>query len=1327
MNTGKRARKKVMVVFLVMMMVVGNMTGLLATEEGKVNAAVGFNSGDGSVENPFIVSTAEQLDIVRNAVNKHYKLGNDIDLTTFFAVGGGGYNNGAFWRPIGTAGNPFKGSFDGAGFIINGLKINSSANDAGFFGVTSETALIKNIGLENVDIKAGMFVGGLVGSFRGNGSANKSSISSSYVTGKVSGSNYIGGLVGYQRDSIISNSYSSTNVTGSYVGGLVGYQDFSSIINSYATGLITGVPSGQNTGGLVGRGSSVDSFYDQSTTGQNDNSGKGTPKTTDQMKVQATFTNWDFTNVWYMFDGQYPQLQVFVMAQMPVADPDPADGPVVMGTSVTLSSKTVGASVYYTTNGDDPTTDSALFNSSSPVIVNDDVTIKAIAVFTDKMNSPIMVKNYTVIRADAPTTGMLEKGTAVGTTKLNGVTNVMEYTVNGGQYIAIENTVVDNISVKAGHKITIRIVAIGGKPASSGQELTVAETHIKLAEAPTSGSLTQGTNMGSTKIIGVTAVMQYKVNGGQFFAIADTTVDNIAVNVGDMIYVRIAATEQLPASNVQELTVDFGEIKQAGAPSGMLTPGSNSGTTQISNVTNAMEYKVNSGNYMAIGNTIVDSISVHVGDKIYIRIAGTSQQPASIVQELTVDLADIKQGAGPTSGSLTQGTNGGTTTLNGVTNEMEFKVNDSSYIAITDTTADNISVNIGDTIYVRFAATLQLPASVAQELMVSLADIKQGDTLTSGSLSKGTIEGTTTLNDVTDEMEYSLNNSTYIEIIGTSVEDIDVNAGDKIYVRVAETEQQPASDAQVITVRMADIKEQAAPTSGSLTKGTIEGTTTLKGVTDEMEYRVNSSDYIVIVGTSVDNIDVKVGDTISIRIVATELQPASLTQQLTVSQADFIARTTATLTSTIGIVSVGGTTTETITNISYTTTLTKFKAAITPAAYATFEVYDADGTTVATTLTTGKKVVVTAQDRVTKVTYVVTVAEAPASGGGEDVTTPVDTTVKSTNGKLNLPSDKAGEVSLDKDIIVTVPSNATEQELLLTITKVTDAQKLLENDDILVSTVYEILKNFSTNFKKPVTITIVFDATKMKSDEKPVIFYYDEVKKVWIEVAGGKISGNQITVSVDHFTKFAVFAVDQSPDVPVKEEPKPEPSNRLSDITGHWAETAINSAVDKGIVSGYENGTFKPNHAVTRAEFTVMLMNTLKLRGVTSEAGEGLTLQFTDEAKIGSWAKSAITWAVQAGYINGYADGTFRPDAAITRAEMAKMVAEALGLSLDANVITNFADDKEIPAWAKGAIVAVKENGYVEGKGSNKFIPYGNTTRAEAVSVFVKMLEQQNK
>jgi hypothetical protein len=358
--------------------------------------------------------------------------------------------------------------------------------------------------------------------------------------------------------------------------------------------------------------------------------------------------------------------------------------------------------------------------------------------------------------------------------------------------------------------------------------------------------------------------------------------------------------------------------------------------------------------------------------------------------------------------------------------------------------------------------------------------------------------------------------------------------------------------------------------------------------------------------------------------------------------------------------------------------------------------------------------------------YTVTVTRAaastPSSGGGGGGSS----TVTSKDGKLTLPVGKAGEVSLNNEIEITIPANASKKQLELTIQKLLSTQGLLSNKEILASSVYEILKNFTENFDNPVTITISFDPSKLKSGQTVAIFYYDEVKKTWVKVEGGKISKDRISADINHFTKFAALVVDEKTGLPELEQSTDTPTNpttevKFSDIAKHWAEASIKQAVISGIVKGYTDGTFKPNATVTRAEFAVMLMNALKPQG------NGAELKFTDNVKIGAWAQKAVAQAVQAGIIKGNLDGSFRPNAEVTRAEMAVMIANALGQPIEANATTSFTDDKDIPAWAKGSVAIVKQAGIVQGKSGNKFAPQDNATRAEAVTVLLKMLAQKNK
>ncbi|OKQ00370.1 S-layer homology domain-containing protein [Paenibacillus sp. P46E] len=354
----------------------------------------------------------------------------------------------------------------------------------------------------------------------------------------------------------------------------------------------------------------------------------------------------------------------------------------------------------------------------------------------------------------------------------------------------------------------------------------------------------------------------------------------------------------------------------------------------------------------------------------------------------------------------------------------------------------------------------------------------------------------------------------------------------------------------------------------------------------------------------------------------------------------------------------------------------------------------------------------------------VVTAEFPATAPvitdtGNTVTPSTNNIISSTNGKITLPVNQAGEVSLEDGVKISIPAGAAAKELNVSIEKVLEPQKLFPNKEILLSPVYEITKNFAEDFSKPVTLKIAFDPALVTSNQQAAVFYYDEVKKTWIEAADGKIEGNHIIVEVDHFGKYAVLNVDKVTGLPVRTPATKSPTEiTLRDVAGHWAAASIQQALSMGMVKGYLDGTFRPNHSVTRAEFAVMLMNVLKPQGA------GANLTFTDTATIGAWAQSAIAQAVQAGIITGYEDGGFRPNAEITRAEMAVILAKALGVTTEVKTATGFADDKDIPVWAKGSVDFVKEAGIVQGKGENAFAPQESATRAEAVTVLLKLLAQ---
>jgi len=189
--------------------------------------------------------------------------------------------------------------------------------------------------------------------------------------------------------------------------------------------------------------------------------------------------------------------------------------------------------------------------------------------------------------------------------------------------------------------------------------------------------------------------------------------------------------------------------------------------------------------------------------------------------------------------------------------------------------------------------------------------------------------------------------------------------------------------------------------------------------------------------------------------------------------------------------------------------------------------------------------------------------------------------------------------------------------------------------------------------------------------------------------------------------RFSMFAVIKLADQAVK------PVVPLTDIAGHWAQANIQKLVAAGAISGYPDKTFKPDANISRAEFAVTLVKALKLAPKSGKV-------FNDTAK--HWAKDSVATAQAYGIINGYSDTQFGPDDKITREQMAVMVAKAANLTAGANAKT-FTDAAKVSAWAKDAVIATSSNGIINGYPDGSFKPQANATRAEAVTVIAKVLK----
>ena len=169
----------------------------------------------------------------------------------------------------------------------------------------------------------------------------------------------------------------------------------------------------------------------------------------------------------------------------------------------------------------------------------------------------------------------------------------------------------------------------------------------------------------------------------------------------------------------------------------------------------------------------------------------------------------------------------------------------------------------------------------------------------------------------------------------------------------------------------------------------------------------------------------------------------------------------------------------------------------------------------------------------------------------------------------------------------------------------------------------------------------------------------------------------------------------------------------FSDIPSNaWYKDFVSKLISLDIIGGYSDGTFKPNKTVSRAEFAKMICIAI---GWTLE--NPTKSSFKDVSKA-SWAWKYIETAKMHSIINGYNDGTFKPDSSITRAEIAAIIAKAKKLAKGSSKLKDINN-----CWARDYINSCVEVGVIGGYPNNIFKPNNTATRAEAAKMIAAIVE----
>ena len=195
-------------------------------------------------------------------------------------------------------------------------------------------------------------------------------------------------------------------------------------------------------------------------------------------------------------------------------------------------------------------------------------------------------------------------------------------------------------------------------------------------------------------------------------------------------------------------------------------------------------------------------------------------------------------------------------------------------------------------------------------------------------------------------------------------------------------------------------------------------------------------------------------------------------------------------------------------------------------------------------------------------------------------------------------------------------------------------------------------------------------------------------------------------------TYYARFSAKRSPSTPSTPAKPDETKPTLAPIP-----EMLNGEDHYAYLLGYEDGTVRPNGSISRAEVATVLFRLLKddvrMQNLTKDNA------YSDVSDT-AWYAAAVSTLSKMGVISGYPDGTFRPNAPITRAEFAAMIAHFDETAKSAD--TPFTDISG--HWAENAIGKAYGNGWVEGSSKTVFCPESNLTRAETATLLNRVLHR---
>ena len=355
---------------------------------------------------------------------------------------------------------------------------------------------------------------------------------------------------------------------------------------------------------------------------------------------------------------------------------------------------------------------------------------------------------------------------------------------------------------------------------------------------------------------------------------------------------------------------------------------------------------------------------------------------------------------------------------------------------------------------------------------------------------------------------------------------------------------------------------------------------------------------------------------------------------------------------------------------------------------------------------------------------------AQAAEGEPRMETPEDIVYYINHSEVQVANDSG--IALLFDDIIETDENDTHKMLLRDRALVELGEGSWEFEYKYLDLVDTLNGNAWVTTKQEVTVYWPRPEAAPEGAEFTLLHFTGLHREIGVDQIAGMVGTCDVTkieptVSEDgEYLVFNVSSTGFSPFVLAWETPEPDEPDGPDippyippvtpsepDYKPEWLNTEDHYAY----IIGYEDGTVRPNGSITRAEVA-----TIFFRLLTDETREqywSSTNNYTD-VKAGDWFNNAVSTLSRMGILGGYADGTFRPDATITRAEFAKIAVSFFKYKDIAS--ENIFTDVVRGSWYESFVTAAAEIGLIEGYEDGSFRPESGITRAEACTIINRTL-----